>query len=297
MISTAERIKIGPAGWSYPDWNGIVYPKRKGAGFDPLAYISAYFDTIEINSTFYRPPDPSTSRSWARRISGQGSFLFTVKLWRRFTHEGLSPGGKETSQFNRGLDPLRESGRMGALLIQFPWSFKNSRENRRHLTALFNSFQADPLVVEVRHASWDVPEFYDLLSEHNAGFVNIDQPLFGRSLRPSAHATAAIGYVRLHGQNRDDWFRADAGRDARYDYLYSAAELEPWVEKISGVSESTKTTYVITNNHYRGKAVCNALQIRHMLLREPVAVPEPMLVHYPLLAEMADNLPVQGTLF
>lgn len=297
MISTAERIKIGPAGWSYPDWNGIVYPKRKGAGFDPLAYIAAYFDTVEINSTFYRPPDPSTSRSWARRISGQGSFAFTVKLWRRFTHENSSPGGKEASRFNRGIDPLRESGRMGALLIQFPWSFKNSRENRRHLIALFDSFRADPLVVEVRHASWDVPDFYKLLSEHDAGFVNIDQPLFSRSLGPSAHATAPVGYVRLHGQNRDDWFRTDAGRDARYDYLYSAAELEPWVEKIAAISESAKTTYAITNNHFRGKAVCNALQIRHMLLRVPVAVPEPMLVHYPLLAEIADNLPVQGTLF
>ena len=295
--SDVGRIRIGPAGWSYPDWEGVVYPRRKSAGFNHLSYLASYFDTIEINSTFYRHPRPSSSRIWAGRVSDRESFRFTVKLLGRFTHEDASPTGREAALFNMGLDPLRESGRLGALLIQFPWSFKNIEANRRRVASLCEAFRSDPLVVEVRHASWHTPEFYDFLADQRAGFVNVDQPLFRRSLEPSAHTTTPLGYVRLHGQNKDNWFRNDAGRDERYDYLYTPEELEPWVKKIMDISRRAETTYVITNNHFKGKAVCNALELKQMLLGFPVEVPEAMLTRYPNLGEIAANPPVQGNLF
>jgi uncharacterized protein YecE (DUF72 family) len=144
-----------------------------------------------------------------------------------------------------------------------------------------------PLVVEVRHASWNQPEFYAFLEERGVGFCNIDQPLIGRSLAPSNRSTGPVGYIRLHGRNYRDWFREDAGRDARYDYLYSEEELDPWVEKISEVSETASSTYVITNNHFRGQAVVNALQIRSRLERRKVAAPASLLEHYPVLEKSA----------
>ena len=151
---------------------------------------------------------------------------------------------------------------LGGLLLQFPWSFKNDPENRDYLSKLLDRFVGYPLVVEIRHASWNDRAFFDFLTEKSIAFCNIDQPQIGRSIAPSNRTTGPIGYVRLHGRNYQDWFREDAGRDARYDYLYSEEELDPWMEKISEVSENASETYVITNNHFRGQAVVNALQIR-----------------------------------
>jgi len=235
--------------------------------------------------------------SWARRAAANPRFRFTLKLFKGFTHERNASLGDERA-FKDALLPLIDAGVLGGLLLQFPWSFKNVPESREYLSELFERFEGYPLVLEVRHASWNARELYDYLQRHAVGFCNVDQPVIGRSLGPSEKATGPIGYVRLHGRNYRDWFRDDAGRDARYDYLYTEEELDPWMEKISEVSENASETYVITNNHFRGQAVVNALQIRSRLEERPVKAPAPLVEHYPVLREVTESEgPVQGRLF
>jgi uncharacterized protein YecE (DUF72 family) len=280
--ASATAVRVGPAGWSYKDWAGIVYPQPRPRGFDPLEYLAGYFDVVEVNSTFYRPPAPDAARAWiARAAAGErapGRFRFTAKLWERFTHQrDRAFTAAEVELVRRGLDPLLESGRLGAVLVQFPWSFKRDDASREWLDDVMRAFGRDgagyPLVLEVRHASWDVPALYRGLAERGIGFVNVDQPLFAKSLGPSAAATAPVGYVRLHGRNADDWFRADAGVNERYDYLYSAEELAPWVARTRTVAEAAPETYVVTNNHYRGQAVVNAIMLEAMLAGQRAKAP------------------------
>jgi uncharacterized protein YecE (DUF72 family) len=283
---TARTARVGVAGWSYPDWEGIVYPKTPG--FDGLSYLSTFFDTLEINSSFYRIPAARTTSSWVKRVRANPNFRFTLKLYKGFTHERRATAEDERL-FAQALAPLTDSGMLGAVLLQFPWSFKNDPRGLDYLSETLERFARYPLVVEVRHASWNQPEFYAFLAERGVGFCNIDQPLIGRSLAPSDRATGPVGYVRLHGRNYRDWFREDAGRDARYDYLYGEEELDPWVEKISEVSGTASSTYVITNNHFRGQAVVNALQIRSRIEKRKVKAPASLLEHYPVLAKSAER--------
>ncbi len=283
------KVLVGTAGWSYEDWKGTVFPPKFPRGFDPLAYMAEYFDCLEINSTFYRPPSPQVARSWARRVSRNPEFRFTVKLWQGFTHKREGLRGEDVRGFLRGVEPLREEGTFGCLLIQFPWSFKNVSGNRSYLAELLQHFQELPRAVELRHGSWDKEDFYRFLAEEGAGFVNIDQPLFHRSMAPSSRATGPMGYVRLHGRNWGDWFREGAGRDARYDYLYSEEELEPWLENIRRVARSAEVTFVITNNHYRGQAACNALQIKASLKGGPIPVPAPLVRFFPQLESLSEG--------
>jgi uncharacterized protein YecE (DUF72 family) len=292
---TKPKARVGVAGWSYPDWEGIVYPRT--ARFDGLSYLARFFDTLEINSSFYRIPAARTTASWVKRVLSNPEFRFTLKLYKGFTHERTATADDERTLAS-ALAPLADAGVLGALLLQFPWSFKNDLESSDYLSAILERLAHYPLVVEVRHSSWNQGEFYALLAERGVGFCNIDQPLIGRSLGPSERATGPVGYVRLHGRNYRDWFREDAGRDARYDYLYSEEELDPWVEKISEVSDTASSTYVITNNHFRGQAVVNALQIRSRIEKRKVAAPASLIEHYPVLERSAEpDSPPQSRLF
>jgi uncharacterized protein YecE (DUF72 family) len=296
VAATAE-IRIGPAGWSYDDWAGIVYPTPRPRGFHEATYLAEYFDTIELNVTFYRPVPAMMAWQWLERVAHNPRFLFTAKLWQEFTHEGrLSEDAEREAR--PGYEMLRDAGKLGALLVQFPWSFKNEKESRAYLRKLTARFKDFPLVVEVRHASWNDAGFYDWLREHGIGFCNIDQPVIGRSLRPSGEATAPVGYVRLHGRNYKEWFseREDSGAE-RYNYLYSEAELEPWAERVEQVAEETRLTFVIANNHFQGKAVTNALQLRARLTKKKVKVPPPLLGHYPELEPIASREGTTPSLF
>ena len=274
----AGRIHVGTAGWSYRDWEGLFYPKPHPRGFDPLAYLARYMDVVEVNSTFYRPVDADVARRWVDRVASSPEFRFTAKLSKRFTHDRDTAFTRaEVDEVRRGFAPMNDASRLGAVLLQFPWSFRRTEENRQWLDDVTRAFEEFPLVVEVRHASWAVPQFYDELTERGIGFVNIDQPLFRHSVKPSATTTAPVGYVRIHGRNYRDWFRKDAGVEARYDYLYSPAELEPWAARTREVAQSgAEDVYAVTNNHYRGQAGVNALQLMSMVKDEPVPAPEPL---------------------
>jgi uncharacterized protein YecE (DUF72 family) len=277
-------IRFGPAGWDYPDWAGKVYPAPKPKGFDPLRYLADYFKTIEINSTFYRPATAKVAHSWAERVRDHDPFRFTAKLWKRFTHERATAWTRdEVDAVRAGLDPLVDAGKLGAVLLQFPWSFRNTEPNREWLRDLAKAFRDYPLVLEVRHISFNEPEFYAELAASRIGIVNVDQPMFRNSLPPSARATSSVGYIRVHGRNYKDWFRKTAGRDERYDYLYSAAELKPWAERTKALAKEPNVidVYVVNNNHFAGQAVTNALMLEAEVTGQRVKVPETLLVSYP----------------
>lgn len=281
-------IRIGPAGWKYKDWEGVVYPQPAPRGFDPLAYIAEYFTTVEINSSYYGPPQPASARKWVNSVSRNRDFRFTAKLYHSFTHQ-RKPEPTDERDYKAGIAPLAEADRLGAILIQFPWSFKNEPENRQYLLDLQKRFQEYPLVVEIRHASWITEEVLDTFAALGLGLCNIDQPLFHRSVRPAAHTTSSVGYVRLHGRNYQNWFSPKADVRARYDYLYRAEELEPWAARIRQVAEDAQETYAVTNNHNLGKATVNALELEAFLSGGPVRVPPVLMEHYPDLQGIAEN--------
>jgi uncharacterized protein YecE (DUF72 family) len=293
-----SRLFVGPAGWSYPDWNGIVYPTHKPHNFHEASYLAEFFDTIEINTSFYQPLRPAMAAQWIERVEANPRFLFTAKLWQKFTHEGGTTEADEKA-VREGFDVLMEAQLLGAVLLQFPFSFHHTEENLRRLKSILKAFETYPLAVEVRHSSWARKDFYELLHAKGIGFCNIDQPVIGKSISPSERATSRVGYIRLHGRRYDTWFTDDPAvpPEERYNYLYNEKELEPWVERIRHVKDSTDSTFVVTNNHYEGKAIVNALQLIRLLTGAKVKVPEPLRHHYPQLETIADEPSKEPTLF
>src|SRR5438270_9016048 len=302
------KLRIGTAGWSYKDWEGIFYPpgmqRRK---IHPLEYLARFFDTVEINTSFYGPLKPELVKLWCRRVSeANPDFLFTAKLYRAFTHSPLAvmeptsaasirPTDEDEVKTREGLDALASEGRLGALLIQFPVSFKNTSLNREYIERLVRQFIEYPCVIEVRDSSWDNPETLESFAQRNVGFCNIDQPRLGKSLGPTEHVTAAIGYVRLHGRNYDQWFDSD-NRNDRYNYLYKEQELEGWKERIESVARKAQTTYVITNNHFECTAGVNALELKAMVTGKRVLGPPTCSNMDPELRKFADAAEDRGEL-
>ncbi len=291
-MPSAVPIRVGTAGWFYEDWNSIVYPGKPGRGFDRLGVMASLFDTNEINSSFYRIPSPRMTADWARRVAHNPRFAFTAKLYRGFTHEGKA-GAAEEKAFAQAMDPLARAGRLGCVLAQFPFSFHNTRENRAKLERLLASFLGFPPATEFRHASWNTTEARELLARRGAAFVNIDQPPLEGNLPPTDHITAPLAYFRFHGRNAGKWFGPDTSNEQRYNYLYSDEELTPWVDRIRQAGEKLASTrevdaaargvYVILNNHFRGQAVANAIQLQMALTGESRDVPETLRETYPAL--------------
>jgi uncharacterized protein YecE (DUF72 family) len=253
---------VGPAGWSYKDWEGTVYPTH-GSRFDHLAYLSAWFDTIEVNSSFYRIPPPTHATSWVRRVADNLEFRFTAKSFRGFTHEKEAIPLTDLDAFRAFLDPLAAAGRLGCVLHQFPWSFKDVPESRARLEHLVRSFREFPQVVEVRHGSFQSEDFVSFLRDLEVGLANVDQPLFSDSVKPATVVTGGVAYARFHGRNYQKWFAHEESWE-RYDYLYSKEELEPWVGRIREMA-TEKDVYVVTNNHFRGQAIVNAGDLKREL--------------------------------
>jgi uncharacterized protein YecE (DUF72 family) len=321
MANLPHNLFIGTSGWSYPDWEGIFYPKRKPRGFDELRYLAQYFNAVELNNTFYRPPIANYAKGWVERTEDAGRFHFTLKLWQRFTHEGSAPkllrsceGGRErgpqtrsnaygvppyteedVSVFKRGIEPLAQSDRLGGILIQLPWSFQNTPETRDYLARVSRDFGEYRRFVEVRHSSWQNEESFRFFRELGLNWTNIDQPVSRSSVKPSAVVTGEAAYVRLHGRNYRAWFDKEAGRDDRYNYLYSDEELDEWVEKIQKLAQTVDVVYAFTNNHFRAQAPANALQIMSKLTGSAVDVPETLAQTYPFLRDIERKNPGDRT--
>ena len=295
-----SNILIGTAGFSYKDWEGVVYPRDlKRRKLHPIEYLAQFFDCCEINSSFYGHIRPNIGKSWSEKAAAMNPrFQFTAKLFQGFTHtpQGTRPpspfaltvSDEDEKLAREGLDSIADQGRLGAVLIQFPVSFKNADDTRDYLFQLIAKFKDYPLVLEIRHESWNDPEILSRLAEAGVGFCNIDQPRLGKSIRATEHVTSPVGYVRLHGRNYKEWFQSD-NRDDRYNYLYKPKELEDWKEKIEHISRNTEKTLAITNNHYKGQAAVNALELKSMLSGKKVKAPHTLVEHYPeALREITD---------
>ena len=298
-MATPRNIKIGVAGFSYKDWQGVVYPPSLKASAR-IEYLAQFLELIEINTSFYGHIKPAVGKQWCRAAqSVNPKFVFTAKLNRAFTHSPVAvleptsaktirPGATDEQDAKAGYDSIAAEGMLGALLAQFPISFKRTDENRDYVEQLVRRFRSYPLVLEIRHASWNEPDVLRWMEGLGIGLCNIDQPLLGRAVGPSAHATSVVGYIRLHGRNYKQWFAETNVRD-RYDYLYSTKELTSWKDRALEVAEKAQTTYVVANNHNLGKAAVNALELMAMIEARKVKVPATLVPHYPELEQIASR--------
>lgn len=293
---SAGEIRVGTSGWHYPTgngtWNGPFYPLKRPRGFDELRFYAERFDTVEVNATFYRPPEAGTSRKWLERTPA--SFLFSIKLFQKFTHPDMylarpsaslrpGPGGAtdwdvnagDIDQFRAGLDPIAAANRLGALLIQFPSSFHSTPDSREYVTWLLRAFHDYPRAVEFRHGSWSDAQADTIARLHDAGaaLVQIDEPFahWHGALAPrtsTAHPRTAHGaplaYFRLHGRNAAQWWEHEQAED-RYNYLYTEAELQPFADEAKTEAALEKRVLVYFNNHFSAKAVANADILKNQL--------------------------------
>lgn len=290
------NILTGTAGWHYPDWNGIVYPPSRSAAFSELTFLAEFVDLCEINSSFYHIPAPGNALTWVRQVRANPRFRFCVKLWQGFTHGERRIDAAAVARFSSILAVLQEADRLAAVLVQFPWSFKNSADTLAYAESLAEAFNSYPLHFEFRHAGWHTPALLDRLRARSIGWVNIDQPVIGASLGPTNEHTASTVYFRLHGRNYQQWFREGAGRDQRYDYLYSAAELLEWLEPVTLSAQSAETCLVVFNNHFKGKALVNSLELNAQLGSVLPPIPERLAALYPRLKSLGTLRADDGTL-
>lgn len=302
-----SRVRVGTSGWSYPSgsgtWNGVFYPPKR-SGFDELAFYAEHFDTVEVNSSFYRIPAIKTARDWVRRTPK--AFEFSLKLYQKFTHPemfleatGKDPSDidrKDVDEFRAAIDPLADAGKLGALLAQFPSSFKNEPGSRDYLEWLLHAFREYPLAVELRHRSFsdDPAETMGVLAAHGAALVQIDEPKFRTSIRQTLLPNVkTFYYLRLHGRNAAQWWKHDKSED-RYNYLYTADELEPIVAAAEEASREVKKAYMYANNHFSAKSVANAATIKQKLGQKlDGAYPESFVERYPELKGLVRILPAR----
>jgi uncharacterized protein YecE (DUF72 family) len=293
--SLKSEVRIGTSGWNYPSgkgtWNGVFYPKPRPKGFDELTFYAQHFNTVEVNSTFYGQPRADVTHGWAERTPD--GFEFAVKLFQKFTHPRMytervarslpkdigdvsalvDVNAADLDEFRRGIEPLAAAGKLGVLLAQFPASFKDSPPSRDAVAHLLRAFGDYPVAVELRHKSWSdaIGDTLALLNTFKAAWVQIDEPKFRFSIRQNYLPNVeGFYYMRLHGRNAAQWWTHEKSED-RYNYLYSAEELEPFVETAKAVRHLVKKMYLYTNNHFSAKSVANAAMIREQL-GEPVDV-------------------------
>ncbi len=310
----ASNLRIGTSGWNYPSgrgtWNGVFYPPARGRAksFDELSFYAEHFDTVEVNSTFYGQPRAEICRAWADRTPA--GFEFSVKLYQKFTHPRMfketltrrlpgdaasddplldalaRPNQADLDAFRAGIEPLASAGKMGALLAQFPPSFKDTPASRDYLSDLLHAFAAYPVAVELRHRSWSdaIRDTLALLNTFGAAWVQIDEPKFTFSIRQNYLPNVkGFYYMRLHGRNVEKWWRHEKAED-RYDYLYSGEELKEFSEIADAARQLVKKVYLYTNNHFSAKSVANAAMIKKQL-GEPLEgeYPPEFVARYPEL--------------
>jgi len=253
-------IKIGTSGFSYDDWVGPVYPEELSRR-EWLSYYAREFDTCELNTTFYRMPAPAMLERMAEKVPP--GFLFSVKAFQGITHE-REEGLKLAPEFTEALEPLREAGKLGAVLAQFPYSFHPTEENQQYLMRLRQAFGPAPVVVEFRDAKWATEDTFDILEEMGLGYCCVDEPPLKGLMPPIAAATGPVAYVRFHGRNSAKWWQhAEAWE--RYDYTYKPEELQEWIPKLQALDSRAPLTLVYANNHWSGQAVDTARQLRLLL--------------------------------
>jgi uncharacterized protein YecE (DUF72 family) len=249
-------IYIGTSGFQYDDWVGPYYPEGLPKE-DWLSFYAKEFKTLEINFTYYRMPTARGLAGMARKVPTD--FLFTVKASQEMTH-ARAREPQAFDQFKNALKPLLDSHRLGAILAQFPNSFRANDDSLDYLRWLRDQLAGLPVIVELRNKEWLTQETYQFLREQNLGFCSVDEPYFPRV----AEVTSNLAYVRFHGRNYKKWWKHDHAWE-RYDYTYQPEELQEWMPKIETMNGMAEQTFVFANNHYRGQGIDTARQLKMLL--------------------------------
>jgi uncharacterized protein YecE (DUF72 family) len=271
-LINSSNIYIGTSGWSYPrgegTWRGYFYPDAR---INELEYYSHFFRTVEMNSSFYHPPDPRLVNRWIYQVPHD--FLFSVKLWQKFTHPKMfkEVTGQDTvvtrgdaDIFLKSIEPLIRTGKLGLLLAQFPPSFKNDKQGQQTLSSIVKLFGHLRLAIELRDRSWsDTTDTAELFAKHNVTWAQVDEPKFRTSIAKSIPLTGNVAYFRFHGRNVEQWWTGN--NETRYKYLYSLKEIQELAEKVISISEKTNLTFVYFNNHWQGYAPRNAIDLMKAL--------------------------------
>ncbi|MEW6574213.1 MAG: DUF72 domain-containing protein [Bacillota bacterium] len=257
----SAEIIVGTSGYSYDDWRGAFYPLRL-AKEKMLAFYAREFSFTELNSTYYYiPPQRVFARLAERTPEG---FIFTVKAHKSLTHERDENPKSSAEKFLLAVKPLCEAEKLGAVLFQFPYSFRKSEKSTDYLTRLREAFPQVPAAVEFRHVSWVEQSTYQLLRSLELAYVCVDEPRLYGLVGPVAVRTSSLGYVRFHGRNAAKWWKCKEPWE-RYDYLYDEKELAEWVPRAHNIARGANRVFIAFNNHPRAQAVCNARTFRNMI--------------------------------
>jgi uncharacterized protein YecE (DUF72 family) len=252
------EIKIGTSGYSFEDWRGNFYPAGIAKG-KMLDHYQAYFNTVEINSTYYRIPHPAVMYNIAKKTKPE--FEFIIKANQNLTHQRKYIE-EPAAEFLESIRPVIDRGQLKGILAQFPWSFKFSTGQLDYIKTCQELLQPHPLFVEFRNDSWMRRETYNTMKENGINYVSVDGPRLRGLLPPELITTGDTAYIRLHGRNSDHWW---GGGSLRYDYLYNETELQEWKEKLLRIKDKTKKAFIFFNNCHLGQAVKNARQMMRSL--------------------------------
>lgn len=257
-------LYIGTSGYSYKDWEGVLYPYGTHSE-DYLGIYAHEFNVAELNYSYYRMPDPKTGRRMVELVPD--SYLFSVKAHRSLTHEFDSGSLQNNCEmFIKGISPFIEENKLASVLLQFPYSFHYTKENRLYLDKLSKHLETVPVCVEFRNDQWLLESVCNELKSRNIGFVNVDEPSIAGLPKQTSILCSDIGYIRFHGRNAQNWWNGDNVN--RYDYNYSDRELMEWIPSIDRIMQHARIVLVVFNNHSKGQAVQNARRLKELYKEE-----------------------------
>jgi len=292
------QLYIGTSGWSYKDWVGRFYPRAQSKNFDYLKYYADFFNSVEVNVSYYSYLKPETADTWIEKLKDKDDFLFTVKLHNDFTHE-YKFDRERIEDVKTILSILNDADRLGGLLIQFPYSFVLNHDNAYHVKNIIDAFGEYEKFIEVRHKSWYIDRFFNFLQQNKSSLCTIDQPNIGESVGFNDKIDTANSYIRLHGRNEKGWLESInkfntkqtfEQKSERYNYLYTPAEITDLGIKIKEIAQRIKKIFIFFNNHPKGSSVANALELKNYLKdNSGVKIPETTLQAYPRLSKLVSN--------
>jgi uncharacterized protein YecE (DUF72 family) len=254
-------ILVGTSGYSFHEWVGPVYPEgTKQAEYLPC--YAALFSTVELNFSYYKMPE---AKNLAKMLADGGSKLcYSVKAHRTLTHEPRAAQWEEEAKTClKAIEPLLKAGRLGAVLFQFPYSFRHTVENRQYLDKLLEYYKEIPSAVEFRSADWYTGKLIEGMKSRKVSLVSLDMPELPKLPPQTDVVTAPLAYIRLHGRNKESWW--DYNEYARYNYMYGDLEIKAWAARIERIAGQASRILVYFSNHPFGKAAKNAQMLAKLI--------------------------------
>jgi len=256
-------IRVGTSGFSYRDWKDVFYPRSLSQG-ELLEYYADHFGTVELNFSYYLMPSADGLEKMIKKTSG--GIIFCLKAHRSITHD-RDAGRGDFDRFRDACAPVNEAGLLGAVLLQFPYSFHRNSANRKYLDETTKRMEQLPMVVEFRNSGWLNPETFEGLRNRDIGFCCVDEPRLRGLLPAVKEVTGPVAYVRFHGRNSEKWYNHEHSWE-RYNYVYDSDEIREWVPEIIKMDKKAKEVFVFFNNHYKAKAVDSAKLLKKLLETE-----------------------------